>query len=332
MISACVPGGQSLQANEASAVRATPYRAYFVILLAVAATSSAAILIRYALDAAMPPLLIAAARLAIAALALTPLALRRHNDQIADLSRRELSLIVLAGLCLAVHFTAWVSSLQFTTVLVSVVIVSTGPIWVAILEVLFLHIRLSRLVVAGLLIALAGGVIIGIPINSGAELTARGADDFSATATGALLAWIGALSVSVYMLIGRVLRARLHVIPYVWLVYGVAAICACAVILLTTTRVTGYAAEGYAVLLAMGLIPQLLGHSSLNYLLEYFPAALVSMFSQLEPLGSALLALALFRELPPEQQIMGSIIIVIGVLVASRGEIRQSKGKRHDSD
>ena len=312
--------------------RTTPYRAYFVILLAIVATSSAAILIRYALDADMPPLLIAAARLAIAALALTPLALQGHKQQMTNLSRRELSLIVLSGLCLAVHFTAWVSSLQFTTVLVSVVIVSTGPIWVAILEVLFLHIRLSRLVVAGLIIALAGGVIIGIPISGGGELMARGADDLSATATGALLAWIGALSISVYMLIGRVLRTRLHVIPYVWLVYGVAAICACTVILLTSTRATGYAAEGYAVLLAMGLIPQLLGHSSLNYLLEYFPAALVSMFSQLEPLGSALLALALFRELPPQQQIAGSIIIVIGVLVASRGEFRQSQSKRHASD
>lgn len=331
MISACVPGGQSLPVNEASAARSTPYRAYFVILLAVATTSSAAILIRFALDASMPPLLIAAARLAIAALALTPLALRRHIGQAANLSRRDQSLIVLAGLCLAIHFTAWVSSLQFTTVLVSVVIVSTGPIWVAILEVLFLHIRLSRLVVAGLLMALAGGVIIGIPVNSAAELAARGADDFNATATGALLAWIGALSVSVYMLIGRVLRARLHVIPYVWLVYSVAAACACAVILLTSTRVTGYAAEGYAVLLAMGLIPQLLGHSSLNYLLEYFPAALVSMFSQLEPLGSALLALVLFRELPPEQQIAGSVIIVVGVLVASRGEIRQSQSQRDAS-
>lgn len=332
MISACVPEERSLQTEAAAGGGTTPYRAYFVILLAVVATSSAAILIRYALDADMPPLLIAAARLAIAAVALTPLALRRHLHQVTNLSRRESSLIILSGLCLAIHFTAWVSSLQFTTVLVSVVIVSTGPIWVAILEVLFLHIRLSRLVVAGLIIALAGGVIIGIPINGGAELAARGADDLSATATGALLAWIGALSVSVYMLIGRVLRTRLPVIPYVWLVYGVAAIGACSIILLTSTRVTGYAAEGYVVLLAMGLVPQLLGHSSLNYLLEYFPAALVSMFSQLEPLGSALLALVLFRELPPEQQIAGSVIIVIGVLVASRGEIHQSQGRRDDSN
>lgn len=319
-----------MRTDSAAGGRTSPYRAYFVILLAVVATSSAAILIRYALDADMPPLLIAAARLAIATVALTPLALRRHLQQMAKLARRELALIALSGLCLAIHFTAWVSSLQYTTVLVSVVIVSTGPIWVAILEVLFLHIRLSRLVVAGLIIALAGGVIIGIPSNGGAELAARGADELSATATGALLAWIGALSVSVYMLIGRALRTRLPVIPYVWLVYGVAAIGACSIILLTSTRVTGYAAEGYAVLLAMGLAPQLLGHSSLNYLLEYFPAAMVSMFSQLEPLGSALLALALFRELPPQQQIIGSIIIVAGVLVASRGEIRQSQSQ-HDA-
>ncbi len=319
-----------MRTDSAAGGRTSPYRAYFVILLAVVATSSAAILIRYALDADMPPLLIAAARLAIAAVALTPLALRRHLQQMAKLARRELALIALSGLCLAIHFTAWVSSLQYTTVLVSVVIVSTGPIWVAILEVLFLHIRLSRLVVAGLIIALAGGVIIGIPSNGGAELAARDADELSATATGALLAWIGALSVSVYMLIGRALRTRLPVIPYVWLVYGVAAIGACSIILLTSTRVTGYAAEGYAVLLAMGLAPQLLGHSSLNYLLEYFPAAMVSMFSQLEPLGSALLALALFRELPPQQQIIGSIIIVAGVLVASRGEIRQSQSQ-HDA-
>ena len=172
-----------------------------IIALAIVSTSSAAILIRYALDESMPPLLIAGSRLAIATLALTPLALGRHRARIAALSRRELAMVVVSGLCLALHFTAWVSSLQYTTVLVSVVIVSTGPIWVAIMEVAFLRIRLSRLVVLGLLVALAGGALIGIPLD-GAGL----ASDLDATIAGALLAWLGALSISVYMLIGRTLR------------------------------------------------------------------------------------------------------------------------------
>ena len=298
----------------------TPLRAYAVIALAIVATSSAAILIRYALDESMPPLLIAGSRLAIATLALTPLALGRHRARIAALSRRELAMVVVSGLCLALHFTAWVSSLQYTTVLVSVVIVSTGPIWVAIMEVAFLRIRLSRLVVTGLLVALAGGALIGIPLD-GAGL----ASDLDSTIAGALLAWLGALSISVYMLIGRTLRPRLSVIPYVWLVYGCASVAAALVMLVTATPALGFRAEGYMILLAMGLVPQLLGHSSLNYLLEYFPAALVSMFSQLEPIGSAVLALFLFRELPPQQQIVGSGLILVGVIFASRGEIRQAE-------
>ena len=297
--------------------------AYVVIVVAIAATSSAAIFILYALQESMPPLIIAGGRLLVATVALTPIALQRYRRQIRALSGRDLFLIGLSGACLAVHFTAWVSSLQFTTVLVSVVIVSTGPIWVAIMEVLFLRIRLSGLVVGGLLVALAGGVIIGLPLDGGPAN--QSPTDLGDTLTGGALALIGAITVSVYMLIGRVLRARLPVIPYVWLVYGVASICALFVIGVTSTPVLGFRPQGYLIVLAMGLIPQLLGHSSLNYLLEYFPAALVSMFTQLEPVGSAILALLLFGQLPPAQQIAGSAIIVMGVILASHGEIRHSE-------
>ena len=310
---------------------ATPLRAYFVIFVAIVATSSAAILIRLALDEAMPPLLIAGSRLTIAAVALTPLALRKYRDHLRRLSRAEWLLILTSGVCLALHFTAWVSSLQYTTVLVSVVIVSTGPIWVAIMEVAFLKIRLSRLVAAGLLTALAGGALIGIPLGVNELPGAQAAEDLSNTVTGGILAWLGALSVSVYMLIGRKLRATLPVIPYVWTVYSAASICSIAVMAATATPATGFSTQGYLILLAMGLIPQLVGHSSLNYLLEYFPAAIVSMFSQLEPIGSAILALILFRELPPKQQIVGSLIIIVGVILASRGEIRQAEAKTNDA-
>ena len=318
-----------MQPKRSPDARSTPFHAYVVILIAIVATSSAAILIRLALDEDMPPLLIACARLLIATLALTPIVLRRYRDTFAGLASNELKLITLAGLCLAIHFSAWVASLQYTTVLVSVVIVSTGPIWVAILEVIFLHIRVSRLVVLGLLVALFGAVIIGFPLQ-GAFGAAQSTESLNATITGALLALIGALTVSVYMLIGRKLRTKLHVIPYVWLVYGVASVGTLLAIGLTSTPVSGFRPQGYLVLLAMGLVPQLLGHSSLNYLLEYFPAAMVSMFSQLEPIGSAVLALILFRELPPGKQIAGSAIIIIGVILASRGEIRASEtGGRH---
>ena len=311
--------------SPSAATTSKPVTAYLVVVIAIVTTSSAAILIRFALLEDMPPVMIVAARLLIATAVLTPITLRRYKSTISALSRSELLLIALSGICLALHFTAWVSSLQLTTVLVSVVVVSTGPIWVAILEVVFLRIRLSRLVILGLLVALIGGALIGIPFGNSANdlLAATNTDD--ATLTGALLALLGALTVSVYMLIGRKLRATLPVVPYVWLVYGIASLCMIMAVAITATPVLGYSNEGYLILLAMGLVPQLIGHSSLNYLLERFPAALVSMFSQLEPIGSALLALLLFRELPPIQQIIGSMIIIFGVLLASLGEIRPAQ-------
>ena len=306
-----------------------PLTAYLAIVAAVISTSSAAILIRLALQESMPPALIAGARLFIAVLALTPITLNRYRGHLKRLERQELLWAAAAGLFLAIHFIAWVSSLQHTTVLVSVVIVSSGPIWVAVLEVIFLRIRLSPAVIVGLLIALAGGILIGLPLAPGAESQPSGTGE-SAALTGAALAWIGALTVSAYMLIGRRLRAKLPVIPYIWLVYGIAALVMLAVVLWTKTPVLGFRLEGYLVLLVMGLVPQLLGHSSLNYILAYFPATLVSMFSQLEPVGSAVFAFILFRELPPEQQIIGSGIIIAGVFMASRGNIR-SPGYREDN-
>ena len=320
-----------MQTDASSVSRSTPITAYVIIFIAIVTTSSAAILIRLALQDDMPPVLIAASRLFIASAALTPIALRRYWTDIAGVSRVDMILIAISGICLAIHFTAWVSSLQYTTVLVSVVIVSTGPIWVAILEVIFLRIRLSGLVVAGLLVALLGGALIGIPLDNALHSDALVPTAGDGTVTGGLLALLGALSVSVYMLIGRKLRRTIPVVPYVWLVYSFATIFMLAVILATTTPVLGFSTEGYLVLLAMGLVPQLIGHSSLNYLLEHFPAALVSMFSQLEPIGSAVLALLLFRELPPNQQIFGSLIIVVGVVLASRGEIRPAQNRSSTS-
>ena len=300
---------------------AVPGTAYLGIATAVVSASAAAILIRLALQESMSPVFIAGARLFIAALLLTPLTLTRYWDDIKGLGGRELLLAAASGAFLALHFAVWVSALQYTTVLVSVVIVSSGPIWVALMEVIFLRIRLSRAVTIGLLIALAGGVFIGLPLGEPAAAMQTDFDG-SATLAGAFLSWIGALAVSAYLLIGRKLRASLPVIPYIWLVYGIAALIMLVAVLATAAPVWGFRLEGYVILLVMGLVPQLLGHSSMNYILKYFPATLVSMFSQLEPVGSALLALIFFRELPPPQQIVGSGVIIAGVLLASRGSIQ----------
>lgn len=297
---------------------APPGRVYLVLLAGLMAVSLGAIFARLAQDAGLPSLLIAAGRLTISALLLTPFVLIRHRAPLRELGRRDLTLAAGAGLFLALHFATWIASLEYTSVLISVVLVSTGPLWVALLEVVFLHARLNRLIVVGLGVAFAGGLGIAAAGSGGTE--------GSNPALGAVLSLIGAITFACYLVTGRKLRGKLPLWPYVWLVYSCAAIFLIALVLVTGTLVTGFPPEGYFWVLLMALFPQLIGHTSFNFALRYLPATYVGIAGQLEPIGSGLVAMIAFGEVPTLGQLAGSALIVTGVLLATLGLSRRRGG------
>ena len=131
---------------------------------------------------------------------------------------------------------------------------------------------------------------------------------------------IGAICVAIYLVIGRKLRGQHSLMPYIWLVYGCGALILLAAVILTGIPITGYSPQGYLWLVALALIPQLVGHSSFNYALKYLPATLVGIISQLEPVLSALAAVIIFNEIPGTLQILGSVAILVGVIIASLGQ------------
>lgn len=291
-----------------------PWQTYAVLAAGVVAVSLAAIFIRLAQDEGMSSLLIAAARLSIAALILTPITLQRYRSHLQQLSRTDLILISVSGVVLAFHFIAWTLSLEYTTVLISVVLVTTSPLWSAALEVVFLKTRLNRWILTGLLIAIVGGVVISLPGDG--DTLALGSNPI----LGGLLAIAGAVTFAVYMVIGQKIRTTLPVIPYIWMVYGIAAMVACGVVLVTATPVAGFSTQGYMWLVLTALVPQLIGHSSFNYAVEHLSATYIGITSQLEPVGSAILAYFVFRELPRPLQIVGSAVILVGLVLASLGQ------------
>ena len=300
----------------AAARSAVPARVYLVLLIGLMAVSLGAIFARLAQEAGLPSLLIAAGRLTISALLLTPFALYNHWPLIRGLARRDLLFAAGAGLFLALHFATWIASLEYTSVLISVVLVSTGPLWVALLEVVFLGARLNRLIVLGLGVAFAGGLTIAAAGAGGAQ--------GSQPTLGAILSLTGAFTFACYLVIGRKLRSKLPLLPYVWLVYSCAAAFLIALVLVTGTPITGFPPEGYFWVLLMALFPQLIGHTSFNFALRYLPATYVGIAGQLEPIGSGIAALIAFGEVPTVGQLAGSAFIVGGVLLATLGLSRRS--------
>jgi drug/metabolite transporter (DMT)-like permease len=299
-------------------IPAIPTKAFVVIGVGILAISLASIFIKLAQQEGIPSLLIAAARMTIAALVLTPVTLRRHWNDLQRIGQSEVLFGGLSGFFLAIHFATWILSFEYTSVLVSVVLVTTNPLWAAVLEMAFLRARLGRLVILGLIIGILGSIMVAFPPTGAISLGQN-------PLVGSALALTGAVAVAVYFVLGRKLRAGLPLLPYIWLVYSSAAIILIVVVIIMGIPIMGYSASGYFWLIAMALIPQLIGHSSFNYVLKFLPASYVGIASQLEPVLSAIIAFFLFRESPAALQIIGSGIILTGVVLASLGQNRSSQ-------
>ena len=312
----------------------------FSLLIAILAVSTASIFIRFAQREA-PSLVIAALRLTFASLALAPIALSRHRDELRALTRREWLLGLLSGMLLAVHFATWISSLEYTSVASSVVLVSTGPLWVALLSPIFLKEPLTKAVLMGMTLALLGGTVIGLSDSCTLEWPPWPGQDgrYALQATrpsiscpplsefvqgkaflGNFLALAGAWAVAGYLLIGRRLRGGMTLVPYIFIVYGIAAVALVGIMLAAGQHPTGFSPTTYVYILLLALVPQLIGHSTYNWALRYLPAALVSITTLGEPIGSAILAYFILREAPTPLTIFGGLLILAGIFVSSRGE------------
>ena len=286
---------------------------YFRVILALCASvaiiSSASILIKLA---AAPVLTIAAYRLGIAALVLAPITLAVRREHLRALSRRDWLIGAVAGSFLGLHFIAWIGSLEYTSVASSVVLVTINPIFVGLGMVVIFRERLHPLLVWGIALSVTGGVLIGY-------------SDFQVEGQallGDLLALLGAVFHSGYLLLGQRLRRRLDLLPYITVVYGMAALLVLAAALVTQQSFTGYAPATYLVMVLLALGPQLLGHTAYNWTLRYVSAAVVAVAILGEPVGASILAYFILDEHLTLLQLGGGALVLIGIYLALRTQRR----------
>ena len=305
-----------------------PLPPILVISIGILAVSTASIFIRFAQEDA-PSIVIAAYRLTLASLVLGPVAWLHHRAELRALTRRDVLLGFLSGVFLAIHFATWITSLEFTSVTSSVVIVTTTPLWVAILSPLVLQEPIGRSVVIGLMLSLTGGVTVALNESctlTGMQFACPGMATLfqTSSAIGNTLALFGAFSAAGYILIGRSLRTKLSLIPYIFVVYGIAAIILIVTMIGFGNSPVGYPPITYLWFLLLALIPQLLGHSSFNWALGYLPASFVSITLLGEPVGTIILAYIILHESPASVELIGAILILVGIYIASQ------KPKRHN--
>ena len=273
------------------------------MVLGILAVSFGAIFVRFASEAS--PLAIAAWRLSVAAIILIPVAwLRREGT----LTPKTTLWCLASGVALAFHFILWISSLSYTSVASSVLFVTTHPLFVGLGSFLLFKERPSSRLLMGVSIALLGGALIGF-----GDLHLAGT-----AAHGDLLAVGGGLMAAIYFMIGRHVRQTVAATEYVAVTYGAAAMLVLLICGITRTPLIGFSGSTIGFLLLLGLIPQLLGHSTFNWALKHVSAAHVSIMILGEPIGSGFLALLFFHETPHGLNLIGAALILVGIYFSLR--------------
>jgi drug/metabolite transporter (DMT)-like permease len=194
---------------------------------------------------------------------------------------------------------------------------------VALFSPLFLNEIPTRWIWIGMSLSLLGGLVVGIGDSCTASGFFLSCPPFSEMTAGSafygnFLALCGAWAVAGYLMIGRTLRAKMELVPYITLVYGTAALVLLLTMMIAKQTPLGYSTPTYLFILGLAILPQLIGHSTYNWALKYIPASLVSITTLGEPIGSAILAFFLLQEIPSPFTLAGGALILTGIYISSR--------------
>ncbi len=277
-------------------------RHFVAIGIAVLSTSTAAILAK---ECASPPAVTALYRMALTSGLVLPFVLLGPRPYFGDFRPRTLLISLLAGVFLGAHYVTWFSSLKFTSVASSVVLVSIHPLVVALLSGKVTRDRVSWKAILAIGVSLVGACLVGI-------------GDFDVSKShflGDLLAVLGGVLAAFYFLTGRVLRKSLSLFPYMFVVYGAATLTILSYCFARSLPLTGFTRETYLYFFLLAAIPTLIGHSLLNWTLRYVKAHIVSLSQLGEPLGATVLAFVLLGEVPGVFFYPAAVLILGGIFL-----------------
>ncbi len=278
-----------------------PRKVYVFLIIGLVAASQSANIIRLG---EAHPIAIAAWRLLLATGLLIPLAGRRLT-LLAQLSKREWALLILAGASLAAHFFAWILAVQLTTVANAAIFFSINPVITATGAFLVFGERASRKLVISIILG-----IIGVGIISSSDLNFHPHNlPGDAAAVGCSILF------TVYFLLGKKLRQSLPTSVYVAALYGIAALFCFGAALVIDLPLIDYSGQTWLCFVLMALVPTLIGHTSLNNALRYLDAGRISAATLSEPMLASVVAYYAWGEQITLGAGLGYVLICSSVLV-----------------
>ena len=288
------------------------------LFVAIISVSFAAVII-VSISEEVHPLSIAFFRLLFTTLIVLPLVLlhKKTRKEILKIPRKTLLIMTSIGIILSAHFALWITSLDYTSVASSVLLVTAHPVLVGPIAHYFLKEKLSNINIVGIVLSIFGVAILVYGNYGLGDLTMD-------TLEGNILAILGGIAAGLYILGGRQIRKTVSVVSYAFIVYSIATVSLFIICLISNAPVYDLNIEDYYLIFIMALVSGIFGHTVYNWSLKHVRASLASVALLCEPLGSTILALIIpwINQIPSKYTIIGGVIILLGIYLTAKTTIR----------
>jgi len=273
---------------------------YVLVVIGVLAVSSSAIFVKFS---TAPAPVIAFYRLLFTNIIMLPLFIWKYKKELRLISKKDWLYSIISGVFLAFHFILWFESLNYTSVASSTVLVTLQPLFAFVGAYFFFK---EKFRLASILSGLLG--IFGSIIISWGDFRISGMALY-----GDVLALVACGMITAYLLFGQTVRKRLSLITYTFVVYGISTVTLFLYVILFGYSFYPYPMEDWLLFILLAIIPTLLGHTLFNWSLKWLSTSTISIAILFEPVGAAILAYYLLHEAIVWTQIVGGVVIIIGI-------------------
>lgn len=230
--------------------------------------------------------------------------------------RREVWLLIAAGVAFAGDLGIWHWSVQLTSVANATLLANLTPIFVTLAAWLLFGERISGLFLVGLALALAG---------TAAMVRASFALD-GAHVWGDALGVTTALFYTAYLLLLKRLRQTLSALAIMAWSTAITAICLLPAALIAGEALVAVTWSGWAVLVAIAWVSHVGGQGLIAFALAHLPASFSSVALLVQPVSAAVLAWILLGEALGGLQALGAAVVIAGILLARRASLAPGAG------
>ncbi|MEW6160872.1 MAG: DMT family transporter, partial [Verrucomicrobiota bacterium] len=215
-----------------------------------------------------------------------------------------------AGFFFAGDLAFWHWSIKLTSVANSTLLTNFAPFFVVLGASILFHERITPILVVGMLLAFAGGILL---VSDSLRLEWK-------HVWGDLLAIVTAIFYAAYLLAIKFLR-RTYSPPTIMAWAGLVT---CPLLMVAAwvggENFLALSWKGWLVLLLLALLSHVAGQGLITYAAAHLSASLLSISLMLQPVVAAVLAWILLNEPLSWQQIAGGIVILAGIALASQAK------------